>query len=62
MELKDDAKERTITSLENELIAAKMNLAEARERADHLELKLHGATLAAAEKSWFKKITNQNKK
>ena len=59
--MQDDDKER-ITALENELISAKMNLAEAKERADHLELKLHAATTAAAEKSWFKKITNQSKK
>ena len=61
VKLKDDDKER-ITILENELIAAKMNLAEAKERADHLELKLHAANTALAEKSWFKKITNQSKK
>ncbi len=48
--------------LENELIAAKLSLAEAREHADKLELKLHNATtLAAAEKPWYKKITNQTK-
>jgi len=61
VKLKDDDKER-ITILENELISAKMNLAEAKERADHLELKLHAASTASAEKSWFKKITNQSKK
>ena len=61
MKLQDDDKERIII-LENELISAKLNLAEAKERADHLELKLHAATTAAGEKSWFKKITNQSKK
>ena len=62
MKLQDDDKARIIT-LENELIAAKLNLAEAKERSDHLELKLHAATASAsAEKSWFKKITNQSKR
>ncbi len=49
--------------MENELIAAKLSLAEAREHADQLELKLHAANvLAAAEKPWYKKIANQAKK
>ena len=59
--LQDDDKQKII-SLENELISAKLSLAEAREYADHLELKLHSANAAASEKSWFKKITNQNRK
>ena len=58
---KYDDKEN-ITSLESELISAKLSLAEARELTDQLELKLHAATTAAAEKPWYKKITNQTRK
>ena len=60
-QLQGDDQQR-ISSLENELITAKLDLAEARERADQLELRLYAANAPSAEKSWYKKITNQMKK
>lgn len=60
-QLQDDDQQR-ISSLENDLIKAKLDLAEARERGDQLELRLYAANAPAAEKSWYKKITNQMKK
>eukprot|EP00794_Sanderia_malayensis_P016011 gene16011-17628_t len=60
--IQNDDKEK-ILLLENELIAAKLSLAEAKEYSDQLELKLHAAsTTTAAEKPWYKKIANQAKK
>lgn len=52
---KEDHEEQ-MRSLEEELIKTKVALAEEKNRADEIEMKLH-SVVSANEKPWYKKVT-----
>ena len=52
---KEDHEEQ-MRSLEEELIKTKVALAEEKNRADEIEMKLHNL-MSANEKPWYKKVT-----
>lgn len=57
---KEDHEEQ-MRSLEEELIKTKVALAEEKNRADEIEMKLHNL-VSANEKPWYKKVTINNKR
>ena len=59
--LQERDSEREVRDLEAELVQTKLDLAEAQDRADQLELKLQALT-AAAERPWYKKMSIPTKK
>jgi hypothetical protein len=56
-----DDSQQQIRNIEAELIQAKVALAEEKNRADELELRLHNLTVAS-EKPWYKNFTINNKR
>ena len=57
---KDD-KDQQLKDLEAELIITKLALAEERNRADEIEMKLH-SLVVASERPWYKKVALNNKR
>ncbi|XP_047134401.1 rab GTPase-activating protein 1 isoform X1 [Hydra vulgaris] len=57
---KDD-NDQQLKDLETELIITKLALAEERNRADEIEMKLHGLAVAS-ERPWYKKVVINNKR
>ena len=57
---KDDQEEQ-IRNLEEELIKTKVALAEEKNRADEIDLKLQNY-ISNADKPWYKKVVNTNKR
>lgn len=56
-----DESQQQIRNIEAELIQAKVALAEEKNRADELELRLHNITVAS-EKPWYKTFSIHNKR